>query len=150
MRNLLKHLRTNKKSTTNIEDVLLNNFEGLQLDLFRSEPDKSKRNKTQRRYTKEIKKFALTLHFYSPRAYEFVQSKLFLSHSRMIRKWLCTVNCEIRFLSEVFEFLKVHVIGNNDDLKNVALIFNAMAIRKAITYDKKNSLTLRLCTIHKQ
>jgi hypothetical protein len=63
-------------------------------------------------------------------------AKLSLPHSSTIRKWLSSVNCEVGFLSEVFEFLKTQ--SHNDYLKDVALIFDSMAIRKQIVYDKQS------------
>lgn len=137
MKNLVKHLKQNNKCSSTIEDVLMNNFEGFQLDLFRSEAKNSKCSKTQKRYSKEMRKFALTLHFYSPKAYAFVRGKLNLPHSAVLRKWLSSTNCEVGFISEVFQFLKIKV-SNESYLKNVALIFDSMAIRKGITYDKKS------------
>jgi hypothetical protein len=63
-------------------------------------------------------------------------AKLSLPHSSTIRKWLSSVTCEVGFLSEVFEFLKTQ--SHNDYLKDVALIFDSMAIRKQIVYDKQS------------
>jgi hypothetical protein len=65
-----------------------------------------------------------------------VRSKLSLPHSSTIRKWLSSVNCEAGFLSEVFEFLKTQ--SHYDYLKDVALIFDSMAIRNQIVYDKQS------------
>ena len=46
------------------------------------------------RHSDEAKKFALTLNFYSPRAYEFVR-KVFqtLPHPRSLSVWTSSVNC---------------------------------------------------------
>ena len=38
-------------------------------------------------YHTEIKQFVMTLHCYSPKAYEFVQKILILPHSLSIRTW---------------------------------------------------------------
>jgi len=43
---------------------------GTILDLFKNELKNSKKD-TGCRYTKEMKEFALTLHYYSPKAYNF-------------------------------------------------------------------------------
>lgn len=48
----------------------LNFIIGMVLDLFKNQCNND--NKTNdKRYTKEMRQFALTLHYYSPRAYNF-------------------------------------------------------------------------------
>ena len=136
MKDLIKHLKAGKRCTASIEEVLMNNFEGITLDLFKNELKNSNKKRSQSRYSQEMKKFALTLNFYSPRAYSFVRGALNLPHSATLRKWLSSANCEVGFLTEVFGFLKLQVI-KHDYLKNVALIFDAMALHTAIAYDKK-------------
>lgn len=84
---------------------------------------------TQKRYSGTVKEFALTLYFYSTKAYNFLRTKFHLPSSRTIRKWLASFNCKPGFLQEVFNFLKTEVEVNSH-LKNCALIMDSMAIRK--------------------
>lgn len=46
------------------------NFADSVIDLFKNESKNSNKT-TGRRYTKEMKQLALTLHYYSPKAYNF-------------------------------------------------------------------------------
>ena len=82
-----------------------------------------------RRYTDDIKEFALTLHYYSPKAYEYVRSILPLPNPSLIRKWSSSVNCEPGCLDEAFESLKVDV-EEKPERKDCSLIIDAMSIRK--------------------
>ena len=82
-----------------------------------------------RRYTDDIKEFSLTLHYYSPKAYEYVRSILPLPNPSLIRKWSSSVNCEPGFLDEPFESLKVDV-EEKSERKDCSLIIDAMSIRK--------------------
>lgn len=53
------------------EDMLLSMFEGISSDIFKNQIKNAARKAKGRRYTNEIKQFALTLHYYSPKAYAF-------------------------------------------------------------------------------
>ena len=81
------------------------------------------------RYNEHTKQFALTLHYYSPRAYDFVRQVLLLPHPSCIRSWAASVDCEPGFLCDVISFLG-NAAQNNAVLSDVVLIVDAMAIRK--------------------
>jgi len=52
-------------------ELILKNFNGMVGDLFKNEWQNRKKSRKGCRYSDEIKKFALTLHFYSPKAYSY-------------------------------------------------------------------------------
>lgn len=52
-------------------EVIAQNFGGSIGELFQNEWVNKNRNKKGCRYSDEIKKFAVTLHFYSPKAYNY-------------------------------------------------------------------------------
>ena len=59
------------------------------------------------KYNAEIQKFTLTLHFYSPKAYQYVRKWMkLLSDPGTLRKWCCTVNCVPGFSEEIHTHLK--------------------------------------------
>ena len=68
--NTVKQLK--KESLLNAEAaaILKANFSEVAKELFRSEMKNHDRKNVGRRYSEEVKLFALTLNFYSPRAYE--------------------------------------------------------------------------------
>lgn len=136
IQDVLSVLKERNKCTRDLEQVLQNNFAEFTLDLVKHELFNQNSSKSQRHYSADMKKFALTVYFYSPKAYNYLRTKIMLPHSSQIRKWLSSHNCETGFLSEVFEFLKANV-NDNSHMQNVALIFASMAIRSQIVYDKK-------------
>ncbi len=67
------------------------------------------------RYSEEIKDFALTLHFYSPRAYRFVRKALHLPHPATIRSWCVNICCEPGFLQKPFDHIQGLVAEKQQD-----------------------------------
>ena len=59
-------------------------------------------------YPEELKKFAVTMHFYSPKAYSFLRTTLqnALPHEKTIRKWYSSVDCDPGHLSQALQFMK--------------------------------------------
>lgn len=51
--------------------IIKNQFEGMPFDIFKNELKNQNRQSSGRRYSNEIKEFALTLHYHSPKAYSF-------------------------------------------------------------------------------
>jgi len=92
----------------------------------------------KKHYDEEIRKFAFTLHFYSPRVYKYVRSvfRLALPHPSVIRYWCHPVNGEAGFTQESFSILKLHVKCATQKGNRVIcnLIMDKMAIRKHTEY----------------
>ncbi|EFN79063.1 hypothetical protein EAI_03846 [Harpegnathos saltator] len=57
-------------------DIITKNFSGHIGEIFQNEWKNANRNKKGYRYSDEIKKFAVTLHFYSPKAYNYCREIL--------------------------------------------------------------------------
>jgi hypothetical protein len=53
------------------EDILFGMFEGNYSDIFKNQIKNAARTAKGRRYSPKIKQFALTLHYYSPKAYAY-------------------------------------------------------------------------------
>ena len=90
-----------------------------------------------RRYPDEIKEFALTLYFYSPKAYKYVRSIIPLPNQSLIKKWSSSFKCEPGFIEEAFTSLSDLISGapiNND----CCLVIDAMSIRKQTLWDAEN------------
>lgn len=84
-----------------------------------------------------MKSFALTLYYYSGKAYMFLRNHISLPHPATLRRMLSTHNCNVGFMSEVFNFVKVKA-KQSKDIANVALIFDSMSIKSGKRYDEKN------------
>lgn len=93
-------------------------------------------NKVSREYYPDLKKFAITLYYYSPRAYNYVrkQFNLCLPHPKSISRWYASVNGEPGFISEVFTSITNRVKSTNYELVGI-LVFDEMSIRQYIEYD---------------
>ena len=90
-------------------------------------------------YTPEVRSFALTLHFYSPRAYRYVRDKFKnkLPAPRTIRKWCESVNGDPGITKEALTVLSVKIKDSQD--KGIQLRFcmavDEMSIRKQIEFN---------------
>lgn len=73
IKDLLKELKDKKLIETDSEMLLLNKFDGLPQEIVSNMLKNKNKNATNRRYSQIIKEFALTLYFYSPKAYEYAR-----------------------------------------------------------------------------
>lgn len=128
---ILAILKEKCKNYEEVQSVVTNCFPNIHEQL-----NKNKSNKGTR-FSDELKSFALTLYFYSARAYRYLRNFVSIPHPSTLRRLLATHNCNVGFISEVLNYLK-GAVKENDNLQNVALIFDAMSIRSEIKYDHKS------------
>ena len=91
------------------------------------------------KFSPEVRKFALNLHFISPRAYNFVR-KTFntcLPHTRTLARWYQTIEGEPGFSSEALAALKL-LCSNSSQKWICGLCFDEMAIRQKVEWNGKN------------
>lgn len=137
LNDMLQLLKSNALLNEKVEGIIKGNLQStLPFELFVNEIDNADRSKTNRRYSDEIKNFCLTLHFYSPKAYEFIRKRSTLPDESTIRRWLSTRDCRPGILTEVIEFLKEEQT-KSVYLRDVALIYDAIAIRSGRWYSRK-------------
>lgn len=67
-------------STTSY-DILNNNFGETSSHLFKNEIKNVSKSSNARQYSDEVKRFAVTLHYHSPKAYDFCKSAFTLLFS---------------------------------------------------------------------
>lgn len=91
---------------------------------------KSKNGRSILKFTPSIKKFALTVNFYSPAAYKYIRSELLscLPHPSTICKWYQTIDGKPGFTEEAFRAL--HIKYSQSDKKLACLVVDEMAIRQ--------------------
>ena len=125
-----------KKNLISIESAnkLETHFSGLDRELITNH-EKNKDRVPVGRYSDEVKRFAMTLHFYSPRAYEFVRNVFSLPHASSLGNWTSTVNCETGFFLDVFQELQKKV---KEEIVNAdcALLCDAMQIKSGTIYNR--------------
>lgn len=126
-----------KKSLLNSEQAHLidSNF-GKHKDLITNLIKKNTREKTPKRFSMELRKFAITLNFYSPKGYQFVRREFnsVLPHPRTLSKWYARVDAEPGFTQESLNTLTL-VCKNSQYTIYCALTMDEIAIRKSIEFD---------------
>ena len=92
-------------------------------------------------YSEEMRSFAMTLQFYSAKAYEFVRKAfdLALPHQAHIRKWYGKVSAEPGLTEQAFDAIEQRVAEANVLGKKVvlSLMLDEMAITKHISWDRQ-------------
>ncbi|KAL3188608.1 hypothetical protein MRX96_022610 [Rhipicephalus microplus] len=90
-------------------------------------------NEHKGKYPPELRAFVLTLHFYSPAAYEYVRSKFneTLPFKRTLRGWYKLIQGDPGFTAKAFAFLEKFAEARGE-LFYCALIVDDMAIRKHV------------------
>ena len=78
----------------------------------------------------------MTLHYYSPKAYDFVRNLLALPHPSSIRAWAASVDCNPGYLIDVMKCIGSQV-QKKHWMSDVVLIVDAMALNKGTIWDPK-------------
>ena len=134
IKGLLKKLECTQHLSKEQSQTLNSNFGHMTKNLFDNER-KNANNSKNSKYSDTMKQFAISLHFYSPRAYNFVRRALHLPCPSTIRAWAAVIDCEPGFLSNVIEHLQN---GLEENCKDCILIVDEMAIKKEVIWDVKN------------
>ncbi len=146
IRNLQQKLRRSKQKVESMSEVikvlqdklvinsseaeaLHSEFDNIHLQFLHNFKDNHKASPSGRRYSDEIKEFAITLHYYSPKAYEYIRSIVPLPNKSLIRKWSATFACEPGFIEEAFNSLSTKITTTPSD-KDSCLVIDGMSIRK--------------------
>lgn len=89
------------------------------------------------KYSDEVKKFALTLQFYSAKGYNFLRRYFVLPHPSTIRTWASAVDGSAGFTEQAFNQLKEEA---DKGPVYVTLIFDEVALKKQIDWDGKTTV----------
>lgn len=107
-------------------------------ELIKRQIVKSKTGKLPRtKYSPELRCFALTLNYYSPKAYRYVR-KTFgtcLPAPRTLSKWYSTISGRPGFTNEALSALKLRVESNPDKKIYCSLIIDEMKIKEFTEYN---------------
>lgn len=104
------------------------------------------KNIAERKYSPELRKFALSLHYISSKAYSFVRKQFntCLPHPRTLSRWYQCIDGNPGFSTESIKAVKfLHEINTkkNTSHKTIcALSFDEMAIRKGLDFDGKDCI----------
>ena len=134
---IVKQLRQNNLVSSNCEELLNQTFSGVPLALMKRMS--AKKSGKGSKYTSEMKSFALTLQFYSTKAYEFVRKtfNIALPSQSQIRRWYGKVAADPGFTKPAFNALKVKAEDAEKNGKKLicSLMMDEMAIKKHVSWN---------------
>ena len=133
IKKLVKKLEEMDHLTHEQSEALSTNFGGLTKEIFKNEVKNAEKS-AGTRYTEKIKRFSISLHFYSPKGYQFVRKAFHLPSPSTIRYWASSVECEPGFLNQVITHLQDNL---EEDNKDCVLLVDEMSIKKDVLLDPK-------------
>lgn len=139
LQEVVNDLRQKDKISATCEAMLAKTFSGVPLTVMRRIVQQKSSRPTHSEYPEELKSFALTLSFYSLKAYKYVREhfQLALPHPSTLRRWYKGLNCQPGFTDEAFAALALRVAEGRQQGHPVVcgLVFDEMAIRKHIEWN---------------
>ena len=133
---LIDELKERKLLDDDVASMLEENFSGITAEVMINQLKNKDRDPRGRRYTSEVKKFALTLDFYSPRAYDYLRKVFALPHRHSLTEWTSSVDCEPGLFADVYNHLKLKV-EENPKHSDCVLICDGMSIQELLKYCQK-------------
>jgi len=135
MKTIITKLQNENLINEDVGFTLLESF-GNKQDLIINWAKKNMGKKVPKKYSPSVRQFALSLHFFSVRAYEYVRQQFntILPHQRTLSKWYANVNANPGFTQESLKSLTLKV-KNSPNLVYCSLMMDKMAIRQHFQYD---------------
>ena len=134
IKGLILKLKQAKMLSEESGSSIISNFGHMTTEIFKNEA-KNKDHSSGSRYSDEIKEFAISLNFYSPRAYRFLRKSLCLPHPSTLRAWSASIECEPGFLKKPLLHIADLV---KDGQSDCIIIIDEMSIKKEVKWDPKN------------
>ena len=130
-------LREKSLISSDCAEILEKTFSGVPLEVMQRLLCKKQQKAGKQQYSQEIRSFAMTLHFYSAKAYDYVRETfdLCLPAPSTMRTWFAGVNGDPGFSQHAMQSLKDKT--RNGEQVLVSLMLDEMAIRKKIEWDAK-------------
>jgi len=121
-------------------EMLERTFSEVPLQLMKRIVSHKNKKIGRKSYPAELRAFALTLQFYSTKAYNYVRQSfnLALPHPGVIRRWYQSIDGQPGFTSEAFSALEARVRKVTDEGQGkviCSLMLDEMAIRKHVQWD---------------
>ena len=114
VKGLILQIKAARLLNDELSNSLMENFGHIATQIVKNEA-KNMSSTCGSRYGNEIKEFALTLHFYSPKAYKFVRKSLHLPHPATLRSWCVNIHCEPGFLENSLNYIEEKVAEGQQD-----------------------------------
>ena len=88
---IIKELKDEGFIEKDVSELLKEKFSGLSYEIILNHFNNKDRRAQGHRHSDEAKRFALAIHFYSPRAYEYLKPIFSLPHPRSLSEWTSSV-----------------------------------------------------------
>ena len=138
LKNVITDLKRKDMISSSSVDVLETASGGVS-DLLKRQIAKAGDHPMPKKYSAALRSFALTLHFYSPRAYHYVRTSFdtCLPHPRTIAKWYQNVDGKPGFTERAFQALgdRVKVAQMQEKKVVCSLVMDEIHIREHIEWD---------------
>ena len=134
LKDMMKELQEKLLISSETAISLEENFSSVSRELFLNQQRNHSVHLHGRRYSEEIKKFAMTLHFYSPRAYDFIRTEFILPAPSSLSNWTSSVSCDPGFLVDVFRSLQEQCRADPTH-RHCALIVDGVSIKARTPYN---------------
>ena len=137
---VVSELKKKNLISSDCASLLETTFSGVPRELMKRLVTQKKK-KNPGAYPKELRTFAMTLKFYSAKAYKYVRKSfdLVLPDPSTISRWYNVIDGEPGFTQEALTALKAKVFAGQRDGQKVvcALMLDEMSIRKHVQWDPK-------------
>ena len=137
LNDVITSLTDNHYVSNECADILEKSISGAPLDLMKRITSGRKPGS----YPPELRSFAMTLKFYSAKAYRYVRKSfnLGLPHPSVIRGWYSEIDAEPGFTAPAFSALAAKVLAAKRDGNEIlcSLTIDEMAIKKHVEWDGK-------------
>lgn len=139
LKNIIQVLKKKQKNDETVFLDLDKNVEVAEVFYGMYAKNKNKLKKPFSKYPPGARKFALTLHFYSPAAYKYTRKMLdkCLPHPHTLYEWYQNVDAEPGFCAETLNRLEAKVKSSEKDIL-CALVADEMSIRRQKTWTGKH------------
>ena len=102
LKDVINELKNRNFLTEQSADNLQDQFSGISREVFINQLKNKGTKPTGRRYSEEFKQFALTVNFYSHKAYNFLRKSFYLPHQSSIRQWNFLLIASLDFYQKCF------------------------------------------------
>ena len=139
LKSVVESLRKERLVSEPCEEMLERTFSGVPLEVMKRIVLHKRKKLSKKSYPPELRTFALTLQFYSTKAYKYVRENFNLAspHPGVIRRWYQSIDEEPGFTSEALSVLRarVHKVkkeGNGEVI--CSLMIDEMTIQKHVEW----------------
>ena len=139
LKSVVDSLRKERLVSEPCEEMLERTFSGVPLEVMKRIVSHKHKKLSRKSYPPELRAFALTLQFYSTKAYKYVRENfnLALPHPGVIRRWYQSIDGEPGFTSEALSALRARVQKMKEDGNGeviCSLMIDEMAIKKHVEW----------------